>query len=478
MNFASDNTAGIAPEILQALAAGNDGFALGYGNDDVTRAVERRIGEVFEREAAVFLVPTGTAANALALAHVSPPWGAVFAHTEAHILTDECGAPEFFGGGLKLVGMPGVGCKVAPDTLAATVAQYEGHTPHQVVPAAFSFAQASEAGTIYRPDEIAALAKVARAHGMKVHMDGARFANALVRMNASPADITWKAGVDVLSFGATKGGALAAEAVVFFDRKLAANMAERRKRAGHLLSKHRFLALQMQAFLANDCWLRLARHANAMADRLGDGARGRRRAAGLAGRGQSGVRHRCRILWKRGLRPPARAIMCGGATACRRNGARARSKPDPAGDVVCHACRRDRRVRQGCRKGVTVPPQQCPNRQPMLGAGDEGGGKLREAANDLCRAGDPGACCAGRSLRAIRRRACCRPRKSSRPSARRVSIRSASRCGAGRITKCAPWTPPTARCRWSSALARATSSACCRSRPRRGSRRRADRWAL
>ena len=271
MNFASDNTAGIAPEILQALAAGNDGFAMGYGNDDVTRSVEQRIGEIFERAAAVFLVPTGTAANALALAHVSPPWGAVFAHDEAHILTDECGAPEFFGGGLKLVGLPGVGCKVASETLAETVSHYEGHTPHQVVPAAFSFAQASEAGTIYRPGEIAELARVAHAHGMKVHMDGARFANALVRMNASPAEITWKSGVDVLSFGATKGGALAAEAVVFFDRGLAANMAERRKRAGHLLSKHRFLALQFQAFLADDCWIRLARHANAMADRLAAG---------------------------------------------------------------------------------------------------------------------------------------------------------------------------------------------------------------
>lgn len=271
MNFASDNTAGIAPEILQALAAGNDGFAMGYGNDDVTRSVEQRIGEIFERAAAVFLVPTGTAANALALAHVSPPWGAVFAHDEAHILTDECGAPEFFGGGLKLVGLPGVGCKVASETLAETVSHYEGHTPHQVVPAAFSFAQASEAGTIYRPGEIVELARVAHAHGMKVHMDGARFANALVRMNASPAEITWKSGVDVLSFGATKGGALAAEAVVFFDRGLAANMAERRKRAGHLLSKHRFLALQFQAFLADDCWIRLARHANAMADRLAAG---------------------------------------------------------------------------------------------------------------------------------------------------------------------------------------------------------------
>jgi threonine aldolase len=280
MNFASDNTAGIAPEILQALVAGNDGFAMGYGNDDITRAMEKRIGEIFERDAAVFLVPTGTAANALALAHLSPPWGAVFAHNEAHILTDECGAPEFFGGGLKLVGMPGVGCKVTPETLAETVSHYQGHSPHQVLPAAFSFAQASEAGTIYRPADIASLAKIAHARGMKVHMDGARFANALVRMNASPAEITWKAGVDVLSFGATKAGALAAEAVVFFDKALAANMGERRKRAGHLLSKHRFLSLQFDAFLKNDCWLRLARHANAMADRL---------AAGLAAVGRSPV---------------------------------------------------------------------------------------------------------------------------------------------------------------------------------------------
>jgi len=173
--------------------------------------------------------------------------------------------------------MPGVGCKVTRETLAETVSHYEGHAPHQVVPAAFSFAQASEAGTIYRPGEIATLAKLAHDHGMKVHMDGARFANALVRMNASPADATWKAGVDVLCFGATKGGAMAAEAVVFFDRALAANMAERRKRAGHLVSKHRFLALQFSAFLKDDCWLRLARHANAMADRL---------AAGLAAVGR------------------------------------------------------------------------------------------------------------------------------------------------------------------------------------------------
>lgn len=271
MNFASDNTAGVAPEIFEALARANEGFAPGYGNDDLTRGVERRIGEAFERDVAVFLVPTGTAANALALAHVSPPWGAVFTHSEAHIVTDECGAPEFFGNGLKLIGMPGVGCKVAAGTLAVALAPYQGHAPHQVIPSAVSISQASEAGTIYRPDEIAALADIAHARGMKLHMDGARLANALVRLNASPAQATWQAGVDVLSFGATKGGAMAAEAVVVFDAALAANMGERRKRAGHLLSKHRFLAAQFEAYLRGDCWLRLARHANAMADRLAVG---------------------------------------------------------------------------------------------------------------------------------------------------------------------------------------------------------------
>jgi threonine aldolase len=271
MNFASDNTAGMAPEILDALTRANDGFALGYGNDDLTRSVERRVCEIFQCDAAMFLVPSGTAANALALAHISPPWGAVFTHTEAHIVTDECGAPEFFGGGLKLVGLAGVGCKVAAATLAAALVPYAGHAPHQVIPSALSISQASEAGTIYRPDEVAALAEIAHARGMKVHMDGARIANALARLNASPAQATWQAGVDVLSFGATKGGAMAAEAVVFFDRAAAAQFGERSKRAGHLLSKHRFLAAQFEAFLHDGCWLRLARHANAMADRLAAG---------------------------------------------------------------------------------------------------------------------------------------------------------------------------------------------------------------
>ena len=276
MNFASDNTAGAPPAILDAILRVNAGFALGYGNDDLTRAVERRLGEIFERDAAVFLVPTGTAANALALAHVAPPWGAVLCHERAHIATDECGAPEFFGGGLKLIGLPGDGCKLAVGTVRAAIARHSGHRPHFAQPAALSLSQVSEAGTIYSLAEIKALAEVAHAAGLAVHMDGARFVNALVRLGASPAAMSWQAGVDVLSFGATKGGALAAEAVVIFDRATAEAMHERRKRGGHLVSKHRFLAAQLQAYLADGNWLAWARHANAMADRL---------AAGLAAGG-------------------------------------------------------------------------------------------------------------------------------------------------------------------------------------------------
>jgi threonine aldolase len=275
MNFASDNTAPVAPTILDAIIEANTGFARGYGDDEWTRAAERRLAELFEHEVAVFLVPTGTAANALALAQVTPPWGVVFCHVDSHTATDECGAPEFFGAGLKLAGLPGDDGKVAAATFKSALAGYGGHSPHQMVASALSITQASEAGTIYRPDEIATLSEIAHNYGpgrgLAVHMDGARFANALVRLNATPAQLTWRSGIDVLSFGATKGGAMAAEAVVVFDPARAAFFAERRKRGGHLLSKHRFLAAQMVAYLADDCWLELARHANAMADRLAQG---------------------------------------------------------------------------------------------------------------------------------------------------------------------------------------------------------------
>jgi threonine aldolase len=271
MNFASDNTAGVAPQILGALIRANEGFALGYGSDTDTKNVERRLADIFEHELAVFLVATGTAANALAVAQVTPPWGAVLCHEQSHLAVDECGAPEFFGGGLKLVGLPGDAGKIAPRTLEAALRRGPWGEPHHVTAAALSLTQATESGTLYRPDEIRVLADLAHRHGLAVHVDGARFANALVRMNATPAEATWKAGVDVMSLGATKGGALAAEAVVFFDPARAAAMSSRRKRAGHLLSKHRFLAVQLDAYLTDDLWLDLARHANRMADRLAGG---------------------------------------------------------------------------------------------------------------------------------------------------------------------------------------------------------------
>jgi threonine aldolase len=271
MNFASDNAAAIAPEILAAITRANEGPALAYGNDACTKRVEQRFADIFEHEVAVFLVPTGTGANALAIAHLAPPWGAVLCHAESHIATDECGAPEFFGGGLKLIGLAGEAGKVSAETLATDLTERQWGGPHHVSPAVLSLSQATEAGTIYRPDEIRRLAEIAHGRGLAVHMDGARLANALARMNASPAEATWKAGVDVLSFGATKGGALAAEAVLFFDPARGAGMSERRKRGGHLVSKHRFIAAQMEAYLTDDLWLRLARRANAMADRLSDG---------------------------------------------------------------------------------------------------------------------------------------------------------------------------------------------------------------
>jgi threonine aldolase len=271
MYFASDNTAGIAPEILDAIGKANTGYALGYGNDEWTRRVEQRFAAIFEREVAVFLVPTGTAANALAIAHLSAPWGAVLCHAESHIATDECGAPEFFGGGIKLVGLKGDGAKISAGTLRGALEGGQWGGPHHVSPSVLSLSQATECGTIYRVAEIRELADVAHKHNVMVHADGARLGNALARMNVSPAEATWRAGVDALSFGATKGGAMGAEAVIFFDAKRGAEMQSRRKRGGALASKHRFIAAQMEAYLADDLWLKLARHANTMADALGAG---------------------------------------------------------------------------------------------------------------------------------------------------------------------------------------------------------------
>jgi threonine aldolase len=239
-----------------------------YGADPLSASVARRMAELFETEVEVFPVATGTAANALALASLVPPHGAVWCHEEAHVNVDECGAPELFSAGAKLLGLPGAHGKLAPDVLEAAIAKAPFGFVHAVQPAALTLSQATEAGTVYTPAEVAALAGPVRSRGLPVHMDGARFANAVARLGCTPAELTWKAGVDVLSFGATKNGALAAEAVVFFNKDLARDFAYRRKRGGHLFSKMRVLSAQLDAYLKDDLWLRLARHANAMADRL------------------------------------------------------------------------------------------------------------------------------------------------------------------------------------------------------------------
>lgn len=270
-DFRSDNEAPAAPEIMAALAAANTGSAHAYGDDPWTGRLAERFGAVFETELAVWPVATGTAANALALAELAPPWGAVYCHPDAHANADECGAPEFYSGGAKLVGVAGAHGKIDADRLARTLAATGAHGEHEALPSALSLTQATEAGTVYTPDEVAALAAAARRHGLGVHMDGARLGNALARLGCAPADATWRAGVDILSFGATKNGALAAEAVVDFRPGADSTLARRRKRGGHLWSKMRYLSAQLEACLEDGLWLRLAQRANAGAARLAAG---------------------------------------------------------------------------------------------------------------------------------------------------------------------------------------------------------------
>ncbi|WP_299615914.1 low specificity L-threonine aldolase [Pelagibius sp.] len=268
-SFASDNVTGIAPAILAALQAANAGSAPAYGEDAVTARLSERVSHLFERDCAVFPVATGSAANSLAMAALVPRYGAVYCHREAHLNVDECGGPEFYTGGAKLVALDGAHAKI--DAAALEAAIDGAGDVHRVQPAALSITQASEKGTVYTAAEVAALAAVARRHNLAFHMDGARFANAVARLGCSPAAITWQAGVDVLSLGATKNGALAAEAVVFFDPPRAGDFAYLRKRGGHLLSKMRFLSVQLEAYLSDGLWLANARHANAQAARLAEG---------------------------------------------------------------------------------------------------------------------------------------------------------------------------------------------------------------
>jgi threonine aldolase len=271
MNFASDNGAGVAPQILGAIMASSRVNAPAYGADDYTARAQELLSEVFETRVAAFLVVSGTAANALALSALVDPWDAVFCHEEAHIHDDECGAPELFTAGAKLVGIAGEGGKITPEGLRETLERFPRGLVKSAQPGALSLSQATEAGTIYGVSEVSELSSIAHRDGISVHMDGARFANALISAKATPADMTWRAGVDILTLGATKNGALACEAVVFFNSARAANFAFQRKRGGQTLSKGRFLGAQMEAYLTDGLWLRLAERANASARRLARG---------------------------------------------------------------------------------------------------------------------------------------------------------------------------------------------------------------
>ncbi|GAB1364831.1 beta-eliminating lyase-related protein [Rhodobacter sp.] len=272
MFFASDNTSGAAPEIMAALARANDGYQRSYGADALMERARDRIRDVLEApQAAVYLVATGTAANALAIALTTKPWGSVFCHRLAHVAEDECNAPEFYAGGAKLVLVDGPHGRMTPEALSAQLARIGAGGVHSLQTGMLTLTNVTEAGTVYSPAEIATLTALAKARGLPCHLDGARFANALVATGATPAEMTWKAGIDILSFGGTKNGCLGVEAVVIFDPARAEEFELRRKRGGHLFSKHRFLSAQFEAYLADNLWLRLAAQANAMGAGLAEG---------------------------------------------------------------------------------------------------------------------------------------------------------------------------------------------------------------
>ena len=267
-SFESDNAAPVCEEVMRALQECNRDAASAYGEDDLTQRLDSAYSEFFGRRAFVFPTPTGTAGNGLALGAVTPPYGTVFCHAEAHIVTTECGAPEFYSGGGRLSLLQGEHAMIPAQTLRRALEAHGAGSVHHMAASALSLTQASEAGAVYGLDQLRALSDIARDAGMKVHMDGARFANALVRLGASPAEMSWKAGVDVLTFGTTKNGTMNAEAVIAFDAETAAVLRFLHKRAGHLASKMRYMAAQLLAYLDNGLWRRNAVRANAGAARL------------------------------------------------------------------------------------------------------------------------------------------------------------------------------------------------------------------
>lgn len=272
MRFASDNSGPVHPKVMAALQEANEGWALPYGNDIWTERAVAAVRDVFEApDAAVYLTATGSAANALALATITQPYQTIFCTPEAHIEEDECNAPEFYTGGAKLTLVEATHAKMEPDTLARVLASKTGQNVHGAQMGPLSLTQVTERGTIYTLDELQALTSIAKAHGLPVHLDGARFANAAVALGCSAAEMSWKAGVDIVSFGGTKNGLMGVEAVVIFDPKLAWEFELRRKRGGHLFSKSRFLSAQMAAYLTDDLWLEMAQAANAAGQKLAAG---------------------------------------------------------------------------------------------------------------------------------------------------------------------------------------------------------------
>ncbi len=272
MRFASDNAGPVHPKVMEALTKANEGWALPYGNDAITESAIARVRDTFEApDAAVYFVATGTAANALALATVTQPYDTIFCTPEAHIEEDECNAPEFYTGGAKLTLVESDDALLNPKALEAAIAKLGSlHGPQL---GAVSLTQVTERGTIYTLDQIAEIARIAKGAKMPLHLDGARFANACNVLGCTPAEMSWKAGVDVVSFGGTKNGLMGVEAVVFFDPKHAWPFELRRKRGGHLHSKNRYLAAQMDAYLSDDLWLDMAAQANMAASKLASGLR-------------------------------------------------------------------------------------------------------------------------------------------------------------------------------------------------------------
>lgn len=268
MNFGSDNQSGVSAAVLQGIVEASTGVAGSYSNDQWTQAAVAKLSEVFDKPVQAFFVATGTAANCLALSALVQPWHSILCHSQAHIAVDELSAPELFTGGARLVLMGDDGGKLTPSLLRDTLEKLPADRPHNQIPGALSLTQCTESGLVYSVDEVCTLTGIAHAAGMRVHMDGARFANALATLKCSPAEITWKAGVDVLCLGASKNGALALETVIFFDETLAKDFDLRRKRAGHLVSKGRLFGSQMCAWLKDGYWLKLAAKANDAAQAL------------------------------------------------------------------------------------------------------------------------------------------------------------------------------------------------------------------